>query len=137
MSTTESAVLQSNARLAPLGTVRQPSAQVVDRPCPDCGVAVGQAHRQGCDVECCSACGGQRLLCVVATGGCLDHDPAAQAWSGEWPGAAECRARGWWAIRSDGAGWRPCPENTPGAIPDLNRLAVFRETGRDCLYWID
>jgi hypothetical protein len=103
-------------------------------PCPDCGVAVGEAHRAGCDVERCSGCGRQRLLCLLTTGGCADHDPVAEAWSGEWPGTNECRARGWWAIRSDRQGWRPCPEGTPDAIPDLNRLAVFRDTGRDCLY---
>jgi hypothetical protein len=103
------------------------------RSCPDCGVAVGQAHTDGCDIERCSSCGRQRLICLLATGGCVGHDPIAEAWRGEWPGTAECRARGWWAVRGDG-GWRPCPQGTSGAIPDLNRLAVFRETGRDCLY---
>jgi hypothetical protein len=64
---------------------------------------------------------------------CPGHDPLAVVWDGEWPGATECRSRGWWAVRA-GSGWRPCPPGTPGAIADINRLTVFREMGQDCLY---
>jgi hypothetical protein len=98
------------------------------RDCPGCGAVVGEPHRPRCDVEPCSACLQQRLMCD-----CPDHDPLAVAWDGEWPGATECRSRGWWAVRT-GSGWRPCPPGTPGAIEDVNRLTVFRETGQDCLY---
>jgi hypothetical protein len=96
--------------------------------CPDCGAALAEPHRPGCDVEPCSVCFRQRLTCD-----CSGHDPLASVWEGEWPGAAACRQLGWWAVRTD-AGWQPCPAGTPGAIEDLNRLAFFRETGMDCLY---
>jgi hypothetical protein len=107
--------------VSPAGKTLMPS-------CPDCDTAIGEPHRSGCDVEPCSICFGQRLLCD-----CPGHDPQAVPWEGEWPGAAACRALGWWAIRTD-EGWRACPPGTPGAIEDLNRLAFFRELGMDCLY---
>lgn len=65
---------------------------------------------------------------------CVGHDPFAEAWSGEWPGAAECRALGWWAVCVPEKGWRPCPPGTPGAREDINRLTFYRQTGYDCLY---
>jgi hypothetical protein len=107
---------------------RSPSGRPLRLNCPDCGAAIGEPHRPRCDVECCSVCFGQRLLCD-----CPGHDPLAVVWEGEWPGATACRTLGWWAIRTDD-GWRPCPPGTPGAIEDINRLTFFRETGMDCLY---
>jgi hypothetical protein len=96
--------------------------------CHDCGAQIGEPHRPGCDVEPCSVCWQQRLLCD-----CPGHDPLAVVWEGEWPGASACRALGWWAVRTPD-GWRPCPPGTPGAIEDANRLAYYRETGQDLLY---
>jgi hypothetical protein len=97
--------------------------------CPACGVAVGEPHDEGCDVERCSVCDGQRLLCR-----CREHDPTAGRWRGQWPGADECRQRGWFACRVDGTGWVPCRADAAGARPDLNRLIFFRQLGYDGLY---
>jgi len=57
--------------------------------CHDCGAKPGQPHEDGCDVERCSVCGGQRLCC-----GCKGHDRLFARWTGIWPGDAESRAMG-------------------------------------------
>lgn len=97
--------------------------------CPSCGCLIDEPHRPRCDVERCSACFGQRLMCD-----CPSHDPLTSAWTGEWPGKAACRDRGWWAVRVAGEGWRPCPPGTPGAIEDINRLTFYEQCGHDGLY---
>jgi len=66
-------------------------------------------------------------------GSCRGHDPALSAWSGEWPGAAECRRRGWWTVFTPD-GWRECTPDTEGACEDLTRLSVFQQSGIDDLY---
>lgn len=45
------------------------------RKCPDCAVEVGEPHRDGCDVEICTSCGVQRLMCD-----CPDHDKSKARW---------------------------------------------------------
>src|SRR5581483_344941 len=97
--------------------------------CPDCQALIGEPHRRGCDVERCTVCHGQRLLCD-----CAGHDHVAACWTGEWPGAAACRELGWWAVRDPVMGWRPCPAGTPGAREDINRLTFFQQAGYDGLY---
>lgn len=101
-----------------------------ERPCPDCGVKPAENHRPGCDVERCVLCGHQAISC-----GCYDDDDAGYdedvarcggrlPWTGEWPGDAECREFGWYAVLIPGRGWVSCDKDTPDAAEDLNRLAT-------------
>ncbi len=43
--------------------------------CHDCNAEPGEIHKDGCDVECCSVCGGQRLQCD-----CEGHDKIFTKW---------------------------------------------------------
>lgn len=124
------------------------------RECGDCGAAPGQAHKPGCDVERCALCGGQRISCgcvyEVCGIGCdtletthpevYEDGPTDEmiacydvvvrlaggplVWTGEWPGVAECRELGWYAVLIPGRGWVRCEKGTPGASEDLNRLVT-------------
>ena len=51
--------------------------------CHDCGCAPSMQHREGCDVERCSVCGGQFIACR-----CAGHDPQLVKWDGDWPPGA-------------------------------------------------
>lgn len=57
--------------------------------CHDCAARPGQIHSDGCDVERCSVCGGQRLCCH-----CKGHDKKFARWTGFWPGSLEAQALG-------------------------------------------
>ena len=52
--------------------------------CHDCAALPGQQHKDNCDTERCSVCGGQRLCCD-----CKGHDKDFAKWTGIWPGKAE------------------------------------------------
>jgi len=54
------------------------------RNCPDCGVKPGEVHETGCDVERCSICGNQWLMC-----GHKKNDKQFSHWTGIWPGGVE------------------------------------------------
>lgn len=118
------------------------------RNCPDCGVKPGEPHEDGCDVERCTVCKGQRLQCVYEDdeGEIVDehpdHDPQKAAWTGEWPGVAECRELGFFCVENPpekgrhpvgGCFW-PCTSDYPGAREDLNRLAIYHANGDDRHY---
>lgn len=54
--------------------------------CHACDAKPGKIHEDGCDVECCSVCGGQLIQCD-----CEYHDKAFARWTGIWPGKAEAK----------------------------------------------
>lgn len=89
------------------------------RSCPDCAVKPGQPHKDGCDVERCSECGGQRLSCGCDGDG---HDKAFARWTGLWPAEAECAALGYYALLIPNVGWQRCAPHDDGATLDLNRF---------------
>ena len=57
--------------------------------CGGCGAVPGQPHADDCDVERCSVCGSQRIICT-----CNGHDKAFARWTGFRPGEAEAIALG-------------------------------------------
>lgn len=88
--------------------------------CPDCDVAVGEAHIYdkvdgGCDVARCLVTGYQRLMCE------LDHDCSRDVWTGRWPGQLDCERLGWMI--------------GPG-FPDLNRLYTEGEWDAERCAWV-
>ena len=101
-----------------------------DTPCPDCRVAPGEEHVDGCDVARCLHCGCQRLSC-----GC--KEPGRDVWTGEWPMVAEAREHGWYSKFVALKGWVECNANDPGASPDLYRVMSELVWDRISKRWID
>ncbi|MDX3663678.1 hypothetical protein PV646_40895 [Streptomyces sp. ID05-26A] len=69
--------------------------------CPDCEARVDEEHLDGCDVARCLITGLQQLSCPH------DHNCVIDAWTGRWPGDADCERLGFMIA--------------PG-LPDLLRL---------------
>jgi len=91
------------------------------RRCHDCGAPPGYTHREGCDTERCTVCGGQRLQCC-----CEGHDRRRAFWTGTWPGSEACMELGWYSKMIPGrTGWHRCEPGDPDGTPDMNRWQEF------------
>ena len=84
--------------------------------CPDCDVAIGELHKQGCDISRCKLHGRQLISCYMP-GGC-----SPTTFTGYFHGTVEAIERGWFSYLEAGKGWIPCDESHPDASPDLNRV---------------
>jgi hypothetical protein len=132
--------------------------------CPDCGTAVGQKHKGGCDIELCPRCGLQAIGCDCIYEVCgmnvvtleqehpniysdgptpemyerWDREWGVRAipWSGEWPGKAECRQYGLYAKMIEGKGWQPCAPTDEGVVEDLNTLLTCARWDVDAQRWV-
>jgi hypothetical protein len=59
---------------------------MTSRACPDCGVAPGVEHEDGCDVARCTRTGNQRLICGGHEGTVFEGmDCGRDVWTGAWP----------------------------------------------------
>lgn len=89
--------------------------------CYDCGVAPGQVHLDGCDIERCTDCEGQRLSC-----GCPDHADYKKeintgvAWERTLLVAEEHNLFSKWDN-----GWVKCDKDDEGAVHDLNAATLL------------
>ncbi len=96
-------------------------------PDPECNVKLGEQHRRDCTQTLCLTDGIQRILHLTEPPS-GDHDCGQAVWIGYPNGAIEAVAQGWFvrpaAAGPDGAGWVPCGQDEPGAVPDLD--AVLR-----------
>jgi hypothetical protein len=116
--------------------------------CPDCGAETGQPHDDGCDVARCLVTGRQRLMCDglhadEPVPGCyVPLDCGQDAWTGQWPGEAECAEYGWYAyFRAPRSGeqhgaWEPCDPGHPDAVADTTRLILACTWDRGQHRWV-
>jgi hypothetical protein len=90
--------------------------------CYDCGVAPGRRHLDGCDIERCTDCEGQRLSC-----GCPDHGDYQKeihtgvAWERTRLIAEENNLFSKW----DKGQWVKCDKDDEGAVHDLNAATLL------------
>ena len=96
-----------------------------DTLCPDCGVSPGERHQEDCDVQICTVCFGQYMICQ-----CPAHNADKAAWTGHWPGSLEAADKGWFVVWTE-HGWISCDKDEPGSKSDLNRYSIFMDTGVD------
>ncbi len=110
----------------------------MENKCPNCEAPSGCLHIIGCNVERCPECGGQSIKCVCKEVEkvfdetqddrfffFITHVPVSRKrleWTGEWPGALECREFGWYSKLVNGVGLVQCDKNDNGASEDLTRL---------------
>jgi len=92
--------------------------------CWDCGVPIGSAHDEDCDVARCLHTGLQRLSCDGGQENDVPHDCGVAMHDGHWPGDRECAEYGWYL---DFAGH---------AHPDLSRLILEGVWDRDQRRWV-
>lgn len=100
--------------------------------CPDCHVGIGELHTEGCDIERCSNCGGQRISCDCDESAATFRFP----WTGEYPNVDTCRKFGLWCKWEDGKGWVACSEEDPEARENLNILSVKCRWDREKREWV-
>jgi len=105
---------------------------IENKPCSDCGAAVGTIHSFGCFRERCPKCGLQAIGCDCF--GSVKNSER-MPWTGQWPGDAECREFGWYAKFVDGQ-WVPCEKDDPCATEDLNRLYAQAVWNPEAKRWV-
>lgn len=96
--------------------------------CYDCGVEPGKKHKNGCGLERCTECEGQRLSCR-----CTDYgDYQKETWSGiPWERARlVAEENDLFSIWDKEKGWIDSTKDNPEAVHDINAAVVLMATKR-------